>query len=735
MNQHMRTTRHRLTTAIAVALALTAGAVATAAPAAFAAPAAAGQEAEQAVAPFPLRATVAGVGPTGFLSGQSGPQITWRWTRFADGAETVLPAGSYRAAHQTDIVAQNADGVFTLRDMGRGGEPLVIDTNPLGAGYTIAGYAGTRLVMKKARATGGTELHIVGTSQGALTDDTVTGLPDDAVITSVAVDSPDTAVVRYATTVDGVAHQRAAVADVAAHAVVEQYELPEAGVGSLSLSATHIAWVEKPASTAPATVVVTRRGTGETVRHDLGVTTTVAIELIGDWVTYRSTGNPSPYDQPNALYALYARSLTTGETVKLLEHAQGSVDGPDGTQVARGGTLEHGEGLYRIAPGADGARPVVTLVASTGESTSLQLVKQDVPEAIDLDTTPAPRLSWTLNRVGATVKVELVHTATGKRTTVPAHFNGRTVYAAEWNGMLGDALTAHNGDYTWKMTATALSGIGPAVTASGAFKVTRKPTSHDFDDNGTADLLIRNGAGELFIHDGYTGRYGPTWQEKDPVRIGTGWNTYDQLVAPGNVAGSSYADIVARDKTGVLWLHQGAGRTLAPRVRVGGGWQVYDRITGGSDVDGDGRPDLLATDKTGVLWLYKGTGGTTNPFSARVKIGGGWGVYNTLVAPGNLGGAAAGDLVARDKAGALWLYLAKGDGTFAARTLINSNWGPFTPVAVGDADRDGHPDLVGQGSGGGVYLAKGTGDWRKPFGALDGVAFLGAASASPNILF
>ncbi|CAM5424884.1 VCBS repeat-containing protein [Streptomyces tanashiensis] len=653
-----RTSRHRLATAATVALAVTVGTL-TAAPAALAAPeavpAAAGQEAEQPVAPFPVSASLMSSGPTGFLSAQSlvNQPLAWRWTRYADGVTTVLTGGSYGSTPGTDIITSGSkDGVFTLYDMGKGGEPLEIDTRPLGEGYTVARYAGTRIVMKKANAAGGTDLHIVGRPQGVLVDDTVTGLPDDAVISSIDVDSPTTTVVRYAGTVDGVKRRRAAVVDIATHAVVEQYELPEGEVGSLALSATHIAWVEKPAD-APVKVAVTRRGTAETVRHDLGVRESVAIELIGDWVTYRQFSTYAPISSPNSLYALYARSLTTGETVKLLEHTTSSTNGVDGTQVARGGTLEHGEGLYRIAPGTDGARPVVTLVASTGEPTSLGLVRQDVPRAIDFDTTPAPvPLSWTLSRIGATVKVELVHTATGTRTTVPAYFtDGR--YTAKWNGLLGAELSAYNGDYTWTMTATPTNRIGPPLTASGAFKVTRRPTSHDFDDNGTPDLLVRNGNGELFVHDGYTDGYGPAWQDENAVRIGTGWNIYDQLVAPGNVAGSSHADIVARDRTGVLWLHQGAGRTLAPRLRIGGGWQIYDRITGGSDVNGDGRPDLLASDKTGVLWLYKGTGSTTAPFSARARIGGGWGVYNSITATGDLGGATAGDLVARDKAGVL----------------------------------------------------------------------------------
>ncbi|MFI1717900.1 FG-GAP repeat domain-containing protein [Streptomyces litmocidini] len=73
-------------------------------------------------------------------------------------------------------------------------------------------------------------------------------------------------------------------------------------------------------------------------------------------------------------------------------------------------------------------------------------------------------------------------------------------------------------------------------------------------------------------------------------------------------------------------------------------------------------------------------------------------------------------LVARDTAGVLWLYLGKGDGTFAARTKIGGGWNAYQHlVGVGDADRDGRPDLVGFGPQGEDYLYRGTGDWKTPF--------------------
>ncbi|MFF3840094.1 FG-GAP repeat domain-containing protein [Streptomyces sp. NPDC001930] len=702
-------------------LAVTAAALAVA-PAGAAAPAAAGPmaapaEVRDGVVPFPVDSGVVGSGPTGFLSAQSGPQITYRWTRYADGVTTVLPGNGYTAATRTDVVAKNlGNGVFSLHDMDRGAGPLEIDVTPLGEGYTLAGYAGTHLVMKKANATGGTDLHLVGKPEGVLVDHTVTGLPADAAITSVNVDSPTDAVVRYTGTVDGVKRSRSAVVDLVAHAVVEEYESPDVPLGT-ALSATHIAWLEQPADST-AKVTVTRRDTGETVRHDLGVKGSVTIQLVGDWLTYRQLGalTSDPYAYA---YPLNALSLSTGETVKLLDTTAISVPGAGGVQVVRGGTVEHGEGLYRISPGVDGARPVVTLVASTGQPTKLELVGHTVPETIDFDRTPAPViLSWNFGRTRAKVRVELTHTASNKRALLPAHIS-EGAFAATWNGLFGDSVTAYNGDYVWRMTAEPTNGVGPALVRSGTFNVVRKAASHDFNDNGSSDLLVRNGIGELFVRDSHPTQWGPSWDQEKPVRIGTGWNIYDQLLAPGNVAGSSYADIVARDRTGVLWLYQGTGHTLAPRVPVGGGWQIYHQITGGSDLNGDGRPDLLATDKAGVLWLYKGTGSATAPFAPRTRIGGGWGIYNRITATENIGGAPAGDLVARDASGVLWLYLGKGDGTFASRTRISDNWNPFLPLGVGDADRDGRPDLVGIESGGGVYFAEGTGDWKAPFEGLE----------------
>ncbi|MER7946388.1 VCBS repeat-containing protein [Streptomyces sp. NPDC096079] len=723
---HPRRPRFALAAVVTVVLAVTAG-TAVAAPA-DSRPVSAAAAAQDTVAPFPVDGYVYSSGPTGFLSAQSGTALTWRWTRYADGATTVLPESSYGSAQQTDIVTHSdGDGVFTLYDMGTGADPLEIDINPLGGGYAIAGFAGTRIVAKKANASGGTDLHVIGKPQGVLVDDTVTGLPADATVTSVFVNSPDSALVQYSVTVDGTKRSHVAVLDVAAHAVAGTYERAAGTTGGATLSATHVAWVEKGAdSTSPVSVAVARRDTGEVVRHDLGVTDPVVVQLVGDWVTYRTYRSTTP-GPPNPRFALYARSLATGETVRLLDHTINAIAGPDGTQIARGGTVEHGEGLYRIAPGADGGRPAVTLVASTGEPTAVEFLGHAVPGTIDLDRETAPvQLNWTLSRWAQRVRVELVHTATKKTWKPNVYSYGGGVYGFPWNGMYAqhwlsastpyrDAVPAPNGDYTWRITAESPNGIGPALERTGAFTVVRKAVPHDFNDNGSPDLLARYSSGQLVLFN--TPQPLGAWSVGASEPLGTGWNTYDRLLSPGDVGGTPDSDVIGRDRTGALWLHQGTGRGLASRTKIGVGWQIYDKVAAGSDLTGDGRPDLVATDTTGALWLYKGTGDTTAPYAPRVRTGTGWGAYNQLTATGNLAGGPAGDLVARDKDGILWLYLGKGDGTFAPRIRVGGGWFAYdNAIGIGDVDRDGRNDLMATTTGAGEpYFYKGTGDWRVPF--------------------
>ena len=93
-------------------------------------------------------------------------------------------------------------------------------------------------------------------------------------------------------------------------------------------------------------------------------------------------------------------------------------------------------------------------------------------------------------------------------------------------------------------------------------------------------------------------------------RVGTGWNIFNAIVGPGDLTGDGRADLLAREpSTGYLWLYPGNGRGgWLPRVRVGTGWNGMTALTSAGDLNGDRAPDVLARDRSGDLWLYPRTG-------------------------------------------------------------------------------------------------------------------------------
>ncbi|WP_051845620.1 VCBS repeat-containing protein [Streptomyces globisporus] len=718
--QHTRTPvprrPRRLGVAALAALAVTAGVMGG--PAAFpaaAVPAAPAASAAAAVG-FPPGGELWSLGRTGFLDRNGSYQA--RWTRFSDGAVIPFPsAHTVLGSRDSDVVIDTWDRFAALKDMATGpaGTELYrIDLDTLGTGAQVTGAVDRHLFVSDS----GGSLLVYSPSTGSLpTKRAVSGLPADASRPWAVGAAGNTALVTYQT---GTGRHWALV-DLTTGAVTAQRQVPN--LQEATVSATHVAWTEQGAD-GNTTVVVLNRATGAVQRVPPATQGKVVVGLVGNWVTYGQADGLREYG-PSPYLALTARELTTGTTRKLLDHVDSAIDAPGDAIGVLGGTVAQGRGLYRITPGTGGV-PVATLVAPSGEPTKVTLLGSSIPSTIDLSRTKNVDLKWRLSRINVSATLTLRNTRTGDTLVDDFHPLSEQAtdftYAhyvwqgdTDWPGEPDRSTGAKTGTYTWRIDAEPLNGIGPALVASGSFTVVRsRPQPHDFDSDGSPDLLTRDSAGRLVLADTFHKDYGSGFaqlQEQHSKLVGQGFGIYDRLEATGDLGGSAVGDFVARDKAGVLWLFKGRGdTTFAGRIRVGGGWQAYHRLTGGSDLTGDGRADLLATDKAGVLWLYPGTGRDTAPFAPRRRIGGGWGGYDQLTAVGDLAGGPAGDLVARDTAGVLWLYLGKGDGTFAPRTRIGGGWGGYSRlVGIGDADRDGRADLYAPG-----LLYRGTGVWNAP---------------------
>ncbi|MFJ3583984.1 N-acetylmuramoyl-L-alanine amidase [Streptomyces sp. NPDC090127] len=232
------------------------------------------------------------------------------------------------------------------------------------------------------------------------------------------------------------------------------------------------------------------------------------------------------------------------------------------------------------------------------------------------------------------------------------------------------------------------------------------------------NVLARDASGVLWQ---YQGTGSATTPFLTRYRVGSGWNMFDAITPMTALRADGTGDMVAREASGVLWYYQATGNPSAPfkaRLKTGAGWQVYDKILGTRDLSGDQIPDLIAREKSGVLWFYKGTGNPAVPFATRTKVGAGWQGYNQLVSTGDLNADGKADLIARDTAGTLWFYKGTGSTTapFAPRVKVGGGWQAYNQlVGPSDLNADGRVDLIARDTTGTLWFYKGTGSATAPY--------------------
>ncbi|MFD3333135.1 FG-GAP repeat domain-containing protein [Streptomyces sp. NPDC058700] len=120
-------------------------------------------------------------------------------------------------------------------------------------------------------------------------------------------------------------------------------------------------------------------------------------------------------------------------------------------------------------------------------------------------------------------------------------------------------------------------------------------------------------------------------------------------------------------------------------------------------------PDMVARDASGVLWLYLGKGDGT--FAGRTRIGSGWNAYNKITGGSDLNGDGWSDLLAGDTSGVLWAYQGTGNWSapFRGRTKVGGGWGGMNQItAVGDVAGTPRGDLLARDTAGVLWLYPGA---------------------------
>jgi hypothetical protein len=332
--------------------------------------------------------------------------------------------------------------------------------------------------------------------------------------------------------------------------------------------------------------------------------------------------------------------------------------------------------------------------------------------------------------------VELDHPVDSWRLTVSdaaghktaAVFTGgaaRQSVSVSWDGRMPDGGLAPSGPYAWRLTATR-HGTGAEVpVADGTLTMWCGGMRYrSYDCAGDQALLAvrsaASGGASRWYQATPTGHLSDGGYSENWVQ-GTGPGQVTALVPFGDFNDDGMGDLLARDGKGVLTAYFGMGQAnfdidnpAITSLRIGSGWGVYNSMQSTGDITGDGLDDLVARDGSGVLWLYAGTGKSS--FEPRVRIGSGWQVYTKITATGDLDGDGRGDMVARDTTGALWTYFGDGKGDFLPRVKTGTGWNAYnTLLGIGDLSHDGHPDLLARDPSGVLWRYDGTGDGH--FGA------------------
>lgn len=248
---------------------------------------------------------------------------------------------------------------------------------------------------------------------------------------------------------------------------------------------------------------------------------------------------------------------------------------------------------------------------------------------------------------------------------------------------------------------TTAAVLTTALTAVPAHAVSHPlTTQNDYDEDGDADVLVRDDFGRLWLYAG-TGAGTPG----DVTLMATGLQAVEIVAPGGDLDDDGHNDVLlVNDGTLYLLRGDGDGGVAAPPVFLSRGWGRFSELAV-FDVNHDGFDDLYGLSRTqGEVWLYYGrTGLTLAP--GRIMISAGAERWDNLTPVGRWGYATYDQIIVRETAtGRLLAYPLLPDGSFATRSVrvVGTGFGAVTEITGSNFLADAQPNLLARTTGGDV---------------------------------
>jgi hypothetical protein len=123
------------------------------------------------------------------------------------------------------------------------------------------------------------------------------------------------------------------------------------------------------------------------------------------------------------------------------------------------------------------------------------------------------------------------------------------------------------------------------------------------------NLMGRTADGKLVV---YTSNGSGGWSNPKGTQIGTGWNSFNTVLTPGDWLGDGHQTLIGRTPAGALRLYQsdGAGSWVNTKgTQIGTGWGAFSTFMSPGDLNGDNLVDLVGVVKSnGDLKMYNTNG-------------------------------------------------------------------------------------------------------------------------------